>query len=148
MKNKFGIVSGAVLAVAFAAMSASAAEKRWVGGTEGFEHEWNKDSNWSPSGVPTKTDVAIFEVGGDLAVTNTRSSDKDYNYFTAGIRVLSGNVSISSPKCWGINKSSCPTGEIYVAENATLTFPTTVGGGARRMCRLIRRRLPSEVRVR
>ena len=55
----------AVAALMVQAFACQAAEKLWVGAHMG---DWNTAANWSPEGVPAKTDIAVFRPTGTMQV--------------------------------------------------------------------------------
>ena len=104
-----------------------ATDRKWVGGAEGAPNDWNVAANWENGIKPTRTDVAVF-TSGDWCIVNSTTA---YDVSIAGIRVNGGNVYFAkSCKPFGVEKSYCPTGMLFVVAGSTLCFSNQVGAGS------------------
>ena len=106
--------SSALAIVSLTLLSVTAAEKLWVGASGG---EWGVADNWSPSGVPSGDDIAVFAPSSPLVVkvANNTAYCRTLR-FSSGVTVFeySGTFAYTS-------FGSAPTGIVEVAEGAIFT---------------------------
>src|SRR5450756_1045689 len=121
-------IIAAVCLLTLVGPSSVQAQKYWLGGISGVEHDWGTAGNWSPSGVPTS---AIY-----LFITNTTSlnyplissgtfTNSDvwlgaYNSNPSRLDITGGNLFLVSYLAVGPDAGSVSTPVSYTH----LTLPT------------------------
>lgn len=114
----------------------------WIGGTSGFETDWNTGANWS-CGVPTATtDVTIpsgrtyYPVIGALnGMCRTITDMANATISGTGSLQIYGNGGVAVTNISGNSTISCPvimpsSGSVTVATNNTLTISGIISGAS------------------
>lgn len=117
----------AFVAVLAQVLVGSAEEKVWVGENLG---DWNTPSNWSPEGVPAKTDTAVFRPVGTLQVELSSKPEGISGFrFESGGTILHTTLPDTSGSASG-SPISMPAGTnfFYAAENAVGVISNVVNG--------------------
>lgn len=120
----------------------AASSDTWIGGTSGFETDWNTGANWS-CGVPTSTtDVTIpsgrtyYPVIGALnGMCRTITDMNNASISGTGSLQIVGSGGVAVTNISGNSTISCPvimpsSGSVAVATNITLTISGIISGAS------------------